>query len=399
MIGFGDNNEDQRPIYPDFKSFNDAIDGRVPSCVVESWQHFQAILNDDQDQANGNEKIWRGHRRFNWQLDSKLTREFDGGSIDAAVQERLKHRFLLAMRGRGIDLSEKDDNEVWAYGQHFGLATPLLDWTQAPFVALFFAFIDEDPDAEAINPYRVVFRLNRSLIEDVLPDLFFEPALGENVRLVNQAGLFTVTPNGDDNLVTEILNELGKSGAVDMGDDRDIARFICKFHIPMAGRADCLAMLRRTNIHHASLFPDPGGASLYCNDWLSRCVVENKLREAEGAKQAEAAQRTKPRLELADIAGSDINVVNKVQAIISDALEPDKIEAAEIAIWSMKIDAKYNEEASIDWTKSLSSTANVRVAFRRLLRLLGCPEARRDDVADALIKFYTILYDGKASSK
>ncbi len=397
MIGFGEREEDQRPIYPNFKSFNDAIDGRVPSCVVENWQHFQAILNEEQDQANGNEKIWRGHRRYDWQLDSKLTREFDGGSIDAGVEERLKHRFLLAMRGRGIDLSEKEENEVWAYGQHFGLATPLLDWTLAPFVALFFAFIDEDPDAEAPNPYRAVFRLNRSLIEDVLPDLFFEPALGENVRLVNQAGLFTVTPNGEDNLVTEILNEMGKSGAVDMGDDRDIARFICKFHIPIEGRADCLAMLRRTNIHHASLFPDPGGASLYCNDWLSRCVVENRMRALEQAKQAAASRRPKPRLELVDIANSDIDVVSKVQAIVSEALGSDRITDDELFTWSMKIDAKYNEEASIDWTKSQSSTANVRVAFRRLLRLLGCPEARQDDVTEALIKFYTILYDGKQS--
>src|SRR5690348_10512051 len=119
MIGFGEKEEDWRPLYPEFRSFNDTIDGRLPSCVVKSWQHFQEILNEEQDQANGNETIWRGHRRYDWQLDSKLTRQFDGGSIDPAVQVQLKHRFLLAMRGRGIDLSEKEDREVWAYGQHF----------------------------------------------------------------------------------------------------------------------------------------------------------------------------------------------------------------------------------------------------------------------------------------
>lgn len=401
MLGFGDKPEDQRQIYPAFQSFNDNTDGRVPSCAVESWHHFQSLLNDELDQANGNEKIYRGHRRYDWQLDSKLTREFDGGSIDPQVQGRLLERFLLAMRGRGIDLSDKAKNgalnEVWAYGQHFGLATPLLDWSQSPFVALFFAFIDEDPAEETENPYRAVFRLNKSLIEATLPKLFFEPALGENIRLVNQAGLFSVTPDGEDNLVTEILNAMSESGAVDMGNDTEIARYLCKFHIPSGGRTECLAMLRQMNIHHASLFPDPGGASLFCNDWLSRCVEENKARDAELKKQKTSVTRPKPKLELSDIAQSDSDIVAKVQQVIEQTVADEGVSSEEIFTWAMKIDAKYNEEASIDWPKHQSSLSKIRITFKRLLTMLSCPEHKRDELVEQLVTFYRTLYEGKAS--
>lgn len=182
--------------WPKFEFQNNDIDGRVPVCRIDNWQSFERLIEAEHDELGSGERIYRGQRRYDWQIAATLTREFAGGAIPPDMSQRLLDRFRLAMRGRGTDMNGNDDNEIWAFGQHFGLATPLLDWTESPFVALFFAFAQEDDPAEKPNDSRAVFSLNRGLVEDLLPDLFFEPVLGENARLVNQAGLFTVTPPG-----------------------------------------------------------------------------------------------------------------------------------------------------------------------------------------------------------
>ena len=268
------------PLYPEFSFDNEAVDGLVPSCRVGSWKAFAEILNGSAELSSDG-MIYRGHRRADWELEPTLARYFGGGAIVPEIAGSLLDRFRLAMRGRGYDLSAKEPEEIWAFGQHFGLATPLLDWTESPYVALFFAFLKEDSEHESENPTRAIFRINRALVAALLPELFFEPSLGENARLVNQAGLFTITSDGNENLVSEIINALTDQASVNPDDPAELSRYICKIHIPNRDRIACLNSLRLMNIHHANLFPDPMGASEYCNDWLFRKVQDDKRREEE----------------------------------------------------------------------------------------------------------------------
>lgn len=106
-------------------------------------------------------------------------------------------------------------------------------------VALFFAF--DEPDAEGVdNPSRAVFCLNMTAIraDESLSEIIFEPTHHENARLVNQAGLFTVTPSGKDNLVSAILNELVENEVINPDDPMDVARYISKIHIPNENRIE-----------------------------------------------------------------------------------------------------------------------------------------------------------------
>ncbi|MDJ0600025.1 MAG: FRG domain-containing protein [Crocosphaera sp.] len=59
------------------------------------------------------------------------------------LRNRLFYKFKLAIRGLRSHNPEKlSYNQVWALGRHFGLNTPLLDWSSSPFLAASFGVLD-----------------------------------------------------------------------------------------------------------------------------------------------------------------------------------------------------------------------------------------------------------------
>jgi FRG domain len=384
------------PVWPEFAVPNNKVDGLLPSCRVESWTHFvDVVRNRDHNRAKL-EMVYRGQRGFAWPLSPTLARKFPNGVIREGDRDQLLENFRLAMRGRGPDFTGIDETEVWAYGQHVGLATPLLDWSKSPFVSLYFAFSDPDVDGED-NPSRAVYCLDLTRLKAELPELFVEPKSNDNARLVNQAGLFTLTPAGRESLETYIINALEKSSAVDFdgfvdvptaedgfefpADDtaKRLSSYLCKIHIPNQGRDDCLAMLRKMNIHHGSLFPDPFGAAQYCNDWLQRSIREDeeeaqqKRRQEEAAKRVEQ-ERSKPTpskpVEPILPSPADGSLRERVLSVLQAAFEKDHIDVPPSET-ADKVIKNYLENESIDWVLKETSKARIRTELARQLVLLG----------------------------
>jgi hypothetical protein len=388
------------PVWPDFAAPNNNIDGLLPTCRVLGWDQFVEVMRDPGQNKARHEVIYRGQRGYDWSLASTLTRQFSDGRIPDEERDELLTYFRLAMRGRGPDLTAMEDGDVWAYGQHVGLATPLLDWSKSPFVSLYFAFAEPDPE-NSQNDSRAIFCLDMTRLKRALPELFIEPRSNDNSRLVNQAGLFTLTPSGSENFESYIINSLQENTAIDFDGFEDLptpedgfefpaneiarkmAPFICKIHIPNVRRKECLAMLRKMNIHHGSLFPDPFGAAQYCNDWLLRKIQEDKdeqraaieekrIAEAEvkATRSAERAESSSQEAGRTSQAAAETNLGELVARAISDqaaSIEAD-IDAYD---WAKKIIQNYAKLESIDWVLKETTRANVKKGLSRQLGLLG----------------------------
>lgn len=180
------------------------------------------------------------------------------------------------------DLDIGSDDEWWALARHFGLISPLLDWTRNPFVAAFFSFIDiawsllgEELSAQprqerSKHPNAVaIWRLSRK------PDPFAQGAfelieadVGVESRQRAQSGLFTRLSDDRHFDVESYLR------------DHDRLGNLVRLDIPRKFVGGALQDLHDEGIHYGSLFPDFWGAAMYAN---SRCFVKpEKLKEILG---------------------------------------------------------------------------------------------------------------------
>ncbi len=236
---------------------------------LSKWGYFADFIR--QEMLSARSYIWRGQAAAKWKLESTLDRLLRrrGKLKDPTIRDQHLRRFKLSSRGRrGANPAQLiSDNDWWALGQHFGLATPLLDWTTSPYVAAYFAYAAEDNDGDS---RRAVFALGRKSVtqktleitrtadpEAGRPDIveFLEPLSDENSRLVSQGGLFTRAP--DASTIEEWVSD---NFVGDVGVWR-----LLKITLPSADRSVALQTLNRMNINHLSLFPDLYGASKFTN--------------------------------------------------------------------------------------------------------------------------------------
>lgn len=227
----------------------------VSETWLRSWTEFHRVVGRLLRQPD---YVFRGQRDARWLVESSLTRLVRSRSKWRLHEPLYMTRFRMALRGRLDEhlLSSLSDDEILAIGQHFGMATPLLDWSTSPYVGLFFAF--ESPTDSA--GHRAVFALHEGFVRGAAEEAgrsavsFVRPKSGFNKRLVHQAGLFTKGPlfNDIQSWVEEYFENLDEA-------------ILIKINIPSTGRHDCLRALNKMNINHATLFPDVDGSARFCN--------------------------------------------------------------------------------------------------------------------------------------
>ncbi len=228
--------------------------------TLPSWQEFhQKALSLKSRRGY----VWRGQEK-DWPLLSSFDREVqikDQGVRDRRLQEHLDN-FKKAMNKSYPNVLRQEDDHIWALGQHYGLKTPLLDWTLSPYIAAYFAFINGIDQNDRNDCYRYVYALNRSL-ERLMRGSdrsvsFIDQLPYPNPRFTAQKGIFTRALQGKDIQESiEIFSRMRPSQVL-----------FVKFKIPTKDWEECLHNLHLMNIDHMSLLLDLRDVADCCNSKL-----------------------------------------------------------------------------------------------------------------------------------
>lgn len=142
-------------------------DGSWTAQSAETLDEFVRLVR----RAEAEGPAWRGHARPEWELETTLDRALNGAAPNEsyerwlAREHNMLEHFKEAAERYASDSERSYFRDPWsmrAFGRHSGLATRLLDWTESPWVAAWFA-CHEHRDADG-----VVWWFNQEQLEEAL---------------------------------------------------------------------------------------------------------------------------------------------------------------------------------------------------------------------------------------
>lgn len=127
----------------------------VSEITIESWIHLtELVAAFDIGNPASAPYLFRGQADATWQLRPSLSRHISGLAPRAALQieeditELFRSQAHLHLSSTTI-AATTDLASWWTLMQHYGAPTRLLDWTASPFVAAYFAVVQE-PDKPGV---------------------------------------------------------------------------------------------------------------------------------------------------------------------------------------------------------------------------------------------------------
>lgn len=222
----------------------------------DSWEKFKSTFCErlfSNEPFRRGKYLFRGHSDPHWKLSTTFDRMFSNQPKATRLQiaEALLESFKRGLEGEDIPSEVRGNDSLFlALGQHYGLPTRLLDWTESPYIAAFFAYNsralwgvkDQSIAIWVLDTNHPIWSIHYGV------EIIDVPSFG-NKRIRNQSGKFTLSkmPFSDLESYVKAHGEGGKP--------------LRKFLLPASEYSKALADLDAMGIHHGTVYPEVEGAA------------------------------------------------------------------------------------------------------------------------------------------
>lgn len=226
---------------------------KYKTITLRSWSEFKTRIIEDNFPSGLFEKgtfLFRGQSVEDWKLISAFDRWYKGKPDEKfTTSNNLLAEFKKECELEVIPPETRNDEILMlSLGQHYGLPTRLLDWSESPYVASFFAFSGHIRLGLSIEKYVAIWVLNsKSYIwnKEHGCEILNVPSFG-NERIKNQNGKFTYM-RGPFSTLEEYVDKFNDETA------------LTKYLIPANQAVIAMSDLDSMGINHSRIYPGIGG--------------------------------------------------------------------------------------------------------------------------------------------
>ena len=219
----------------------------------------------------GGSLLWcRGHSNSEWTLVPGAFRRHP------VLEAELARRFRLQAPARSSRCPSADDLGGWlSLMQHYGVPTRLLDWSESPLVAAYFALLHEKGQGastvwllepgrlnEVVNGSREIPTLEHPEIRPIVSAAFERDAAVARTSAVT-------TTHSDARMVAQLAHYTLHGGDTPLEQHDEQDRFLRKLTIPEGSRDRVTSDLTLLGIRRSILFPDLQGLAKELRDYVA----------------------------------------------------------------------------------------------------------------------------------
>ncbi|WP_267221974.1 FRG domain-containing protein [Dyella silvae] len=225
--------------------------------VCSSWTDFKSRIIADLfhgERFSRGRFLFRGQGSASWSLMSSFDRWYQGYSGKLATKAKTADLLLdaFAKECELEDISSdvrKNKLLMLSLAQHHGLPTRLLDWSESPYVAAFFAFSGHIRHIVPLEKHVAIWVLDSAdecWSSEFGCEIVDVPSFG-NERIRNQHGRFSYLKAPSDSLEQYVAQFPNSSKA------------LLKYLVPVAGAGHAMADLDAMGLSHSRIYPGLGG--------------------------------------------------------------------------------------------------------------------------------------------